>query len=761
MKFSSLLAIVLSCVVLTPVAAQVVPAPPADAPAAPEPAVDLRLKETVEVTGTRGLIDSARSPVSSTVVTRDEIEARNVRTVEQVVNATEGVAAYRTRGVADNGAGIGMRGFSGRSSGQSRVLVLLDGQPINDAYLGSVDWATVPIDEVDRLEVARGPFSSLYGGNAMGGVVNILTRPVDRRSAEGFAQYGTYGTGSYSGRFSDRLFGRLGITLAYAHLRTDGYQAQVVTRTATASTPTAAPQVTGLERVATGTGGTAYTVGLRGDNWYRQHAVRARAEYLFSPRTVATAQFIRQSKSTGWGDYTSTVRDSAGRVVDTGAAGLVFLDGDVWRRFTLLPSQFLGARQGGGSNTYQTQVLHSLQGRGQIRVQAGVTDTPLAWTTLPGTSATAAGGPGTYTDQSFRNVFATAQWSGSTGRHALAAGLDTRADAATVLESPTDNFLAESPLPTRNTFSTGRTLTQGLFVQDRITLGDRVSVTAGGRYDYWRTFDGETQLTPTETPRTVGDRTADAFTGKVSALYTPHATTALRASVGSAFRNPSVYELYRDLFDAGLFLYGNPALAPERLLAYEAGVRQKIGTVVTLDAAVYRNRITNLIYRATDFAADSTGSTRRMLNAGEGRTTGVEVGVTVTPVSWLTARPTFTFTDATITRNPQVPATVGKAIPFVPRRAAGLTVTASSRLLSATSTTRYQDDVFSSDTNTDIVSGVPGSYERFIETDLAVSFTPSRKVSVQLTAENLLDRRYFMFYRNPGRTLAAGLRVRY
>jgi iron complex outermembrane receptor protein len=69
--------------------------------------------------------------------------------------------------------------------------------------------------------------------------------------------------------------------------------------------------------------------------------------------------------------------------------------------------------------------------------------------------------------------------------------------------------------------------------------------------------------------------------------------------------------------------------------------------------------------------------------------------------------------------------------------------------------------VFSTDTNADVVSGVPGAYESFVETDLAMSVTPVSRVTVLLTADNVLNRRYFMFFRNPGRMLHAGLRVRF
>lgn len=742
-------------------AGQTVPPPVAEGSAAPEATPpDLRLKETVEVTGTRGQIESGKSSVSTTVVTRRDMEARNVRTVEQAVSATEGVSVFRSRGVGDSFAGVGMRGFNGRSSGQSRVLVLLDGQPINDAYLGGVDWNSLPVDEVDRVEVARGPFSSLYGGSAMGGVINILTRPIDRRSAEAFSQVGTYGTGSYSGRYADRIADRIAISLSYAHLRTDGYPAQIVTRTATASTPTAAPQVSGVEAVRTATGGAAFIVGERGGTAYRQHAFRGRLEYAPNAQTIISGQFIRQSKSSEWGQYNSFVRDAQGTVVDRGAAGLVFQDGSVWRRMTLLPSQFLGSRSGGATSTYQGQLLRMLGPKSQLRVQAGVADTPLTWTALPGADATFTGGPGTYTDQAFRLMFGNVQWGRTAGRHDVAVGTDLRGEGATVIESPTLDFMTESPLPSRNTFSQGRAFTQGLYVQDRITFGDRVSVTAGGRFDMWRTYDGETQSAATQPLRALGNRSATAVTGKVSAIWAPAAGTAIRGSVGNAFRSPSIFEMYRDLLDAGIFLFGNPALEPERLKAVEGGVRQKVGPVA-LDGAVYQNRISNLIYRFTDFAADPGGLVRRMGNAGEARTTGVELGVGVKPVSWLTVRPTYTFTDATIRKNPLVPTTVGKQVPLVARHATAMVLSAAQPRWSATVTTRYQGDVYSTDTNTDVVNGVPGSYDAFLETDLAVSVTPVKGATVLLTAENLFDRRYFMFYRNPGRMLHVGLRLRF
>ena len=59
------------------------------------------------------------------------------------------------------------------------------------------------------------------------------------------------------------------------------------------------------------------------------------------------------------------------------------------------------------------------------------------------------------------------------------------------------------------------------------------------------------------------------------------------------------------------------------------------------------------------------------------------------------------------------------------------------------------------------MNGVPGSYDSFLESDVSVSVTPARQATVILTAENIFDRRYYLFFRNPGRMLHLGLRLRF
>ena len=91
------------------------------------------------------------------------------------------------------------------------------------------------------MEVARGPFSSLYGGNAMGGVVNILTRPVDQRQIEVEGQYGTYRSAEYTLRYSERFWKKLGVAASYQRQQYGGYSTNDIFASPTVVSSATAP----------------------------------------------------------------------------------------------------------------------------------------------------------------------------------------------------------------------------------------------------------------------------------------------------------------------------------------------------------------------------------------------------------------------------------------------------------------------------------------------------------------------------------------
>ena len=113
-----------------------------------------------------------------------------------------------------------LRGVSG--SGASRTLVLADGVPLNDPFGSWVYWNRIPQAAVDRVEVVRGATGDLYGADALGGVVQVLTLPPDRTRARATIDGGSHDTfrGSlFGGGRAARAGPRSG---AYEGVRTDG-----------------------------------------------------------------------------------------------------------------------------------------------------------------------------------------------------------------------------------------------------------------------------------------------------------------------------------------------------------------------------------------------------------------------------------------------------------------------------------------------------------------------------------------------------------
>jgi outer membrane receptor for ferrienterochelin and colicins len=181
-----------------PLDADKLSAPPSPA----ERAIEL---EAVVVTGTRTEHRLNDSPVEVQLITAQQIEDSGARDVAALLEREGGLTVTR---VAGRGTSIEIQGLS-----SDQVLILVDGQRVVGRINGAIDLTRLKAANIERIEIVKGPSSALYGSDALGGVVNVITRDGGKggsvvaradsgRNFEAFAQLGYEGarsSGSLSG----------------------------------------------------------------------------------------------------------------------------------------------------------------------------------------------------------------------------------------------------------------------------------------------------------------------------------------------------------------------------------------------------------------------------------------------------------------------------------------------------------------------------------------------------------------------------------
>jgi iron complex outermembrane receptor protein len=140
-------------------------------------------------------VDPRTLPAKVTVITADDIQKSGAKTVQEAIQWATGIVMYDLVGNAFQQT-IDLRGFNGQPVPSTSVFV--DGQRINDPDFNTINFDLIPFDTIERIEIIPGP-GTIYGKNAMGGVVNIITkRGGENRQVTGEALFGSWGRQRYT-----------------------------------------------------------------------------------------------------------------------------------------------------------------------------------------------------------------------------------------------------------------------------------------------------------------------------------------------------------------------------------------------------------------------------------------------------------------------------------------------------------------------------------------------------------------------------------
>src|SRR4029434_7586510 len=173
------------------------------------------------VTAARASQPIANVLADITVIGAEEIQRSGVQSLAELLQRQPGVE------IVQNGGPGSVSGALLRGANRGQTLVLIDGLRAGSSSSGATSLEATPLDQIERIEILRGPASSLYGADAIGGVVQVFTK----RQATGFTPnvsvgYGTYDTGAISAGFAGTT-GPLRYSLQAGGRTSDGFNAIV------------------------------------------------------------------------------------------------------------------------------------------------------------------------------------------------------------------------------------------------------------------------------------------------------------------------------------------------------------------------------------------------------------------------------------------------------------------------------------------------------------------------------------------------------
>jgi iron complex outermembrane receptor protein len=707
---------------------------------------EMVLNEVV-VTATRTNTTLSDTPAAVTVVNAKDIETKNASRLGDVLDQVPSL--YLRGGALGQSQGtIGTSGMSLRGIDQTRTLILLDGQPIQDAGSGKVNWRVPFIEDIARVEVVPGAFSSLYGSNAIGGVINIITKQPDKRE---FTARIKKGWSDASGEdaslyFRDRMENGLGIVAGFGYQSRDSYINDFVVRPpAVGALGTA---VTGAQATTTNAGAPAYIAGDKGVAPWRQINATTKISYDLSGAGKLFGGIAYSETDLGYTMFNTYLRNAT-----TGASvfvGPLDING---QRVTLSESNFVNNSPLYESTARYFAGFEGMVGNGYLlKIDLAQIERQYRFVNA-NTASTWGTGTGTQTNAPNSGTDGTAQLSFPAGsRHFIVSGLSLHSEKVDGTSYTLSNWRAPATRTGIADGYSGDSTTASLFAQDEISVIDKLKVYIGGRFDSWQTKGSYFTNTAPASAVTYASRSASSFNSKLSAVYQAADAVTLRASFGQSFRAPTNNDLYAYAQIFGITSIGDPNLKPEHGRTWEVGGEWRVSDKLKANATYYQTILKDLI---TNFRLSNVPIVSKRINAGKAKINGIELAAEAGLTNWLTLNASYAYIGSEMLENSVDPASVGKRLIDSPKNIVNMGFAAQQGPWTGMLNANYSSKVFSTAQNTDTAEGVPGSYDALTVVNAKVGYVFSRAVKGAVAINNLLDKKAYSFFLLPGRNVTA------
>jgi iron complex outermembrane receptor protein len=731
------------------------------------------------------LIDSRilKHPATVETFDRKQIEeSLNAGTSSQTLKYMPSMQV-RERFIGDRNGNIATRTVGTLASAQN--MLFADGVLLSNflqGNFGSPRWGMVAPEEIESISMMYGPFSALYAGNSFGGVISLVTRMPEKfeahASAQAFSQnFELYGTDeSFSG---SRLTGSFGnkvddfsFWFGVDRLENRSHPMDFSTANLSTTAPGASPVVTGAYQDKNEVSKDRVIFGANGIDDSEQTNIKFKGAYDITP-TIKAAYTLGVWNLDSERKVKSYVKDAAGNPVYNGRVN------------------FNGQRYDiSGMSPAEADSLHIMQAldiksndKDFFDWQLTLSDYDFhqdknSFSNTPTGGTTAAGNPylnkiGRVTDQKgtgwtvFDARATLRPQSNYSGIHTIDVGYHVDQYE---LRSETNNTADWTTGNKGILFSAaqGDTRTQALYAQDKWQMNPHWALTFGGRTEYWEAKDGQNKITIGTVLNTANykDVSATKFSPKVSLSFEPVPAWGFRASLGQAFRFPTVGELFQPLQNGVVpyFVQSNPNLNPEEVISGELTAERRFANGLVRASLFSENKYDALI---TQFLAVGsaipydTGTCTRAAgcsytqNVDHIRTRGLELATQWQDVfvHGLDLQGSATFTDAEVLRNENAPNTVGNKPTRIPRSMLKAVVTYhQGNNLTYSLAARYSGRQYNALDNSDSNPDTYGAASKYFIIDVKANYKFADRFTASLGVDNLNNYQAYVFHPYPQRT---------
>ena len=663
--------------------------------------------EQVVVTASRNQQTIGEIPGRIALLSPRTIASTPAQSVDDIFKQTSGIYVDRSSGLITSSVTVNVRGIT--SNEQGRVLALVDGMPVNKTDGGSVNWNRMNSEDIERIEIFKGPGSSIYGNNAMGGVINLISKKHVNSGYHAFAkaEYGTFNTfGQKAG-----VSGRIGDDKGFYF------------------------RLSGFNRTSDGYNSTreAYRDKFSIASSLKEYGIDAKAGYDFSPKTNVQFNFNFFDDQRGSGTLVKEenymkMKNSYGAVSFNTEMGDVKLNAGAFYQ----NENYLRV-----SEKYKTNSSGALTSYDRYNVDAARKDF----------------GANVNISMPLWNTDFTA---GIEIKNGSIDGSDIYQTSTDVVTNRGDMLFTAAFIQDSYNVTDELSLSAGLRLDYiKFKNGEFLVINPTSATSFMNAFSG---------PLKEYDWTK--VTPKFTAQYKFADNLKAYAAYSQGFRAASLDDLTRSgLIKLG-FKNANPELKPEKIDNYEIGFNYDINKQLYIMPSFYYMEGNDFMYYiSTGRTVNISGRNRPIIikdNISKVRFIGADIDVKYFMTANLFATANYTYTSTKILNMTGTPALEGKELTYTPNHLANFGITYLNPIVNGTLLLHYQGKQFTQDDNSEFdTSGNSMMIESNATVDVKLWKKVFDMVNIGVNMQNIFDVQTLTTYDRVsfGRMISAELSV--